>query len=638
MRPLAPLPVAVPLLAAALLMATTHRMHRRTADALAIAAGAATAGLCGILAVATARAPLVYWLGGWRPEAGVEVGISFFIDPGGAGLAALGATVLTAGFVFSWRYFDAPGTLFHVLMLLLLAGVCGFCLSGDLFDLFVFLELASIPAYALTGFKIEDPGPLQGAINFAVANTIAAMLVLTAIGLLYARTGALNLAAIGAALGGRPPDALVLASLALLLAGLFTKAALPPFQLWVADAYAVAPIPVAAAFAAVLTELGLYGVARIYWSVFAAPLAGHASEVRAILLGFAAAAVVVGGLMAFAQRHLKRMLAFATVAHAGLMLAGIALLDGAGLAGAGLYAVGHGLIMAALFMATGTLLHRFSTVDELDLRGRGARIPAAGLVYLAGGLALAGLPPFGTWTGAARIEEAATAAGLHWVPWLVRFASAVTGAAVLRAAGRVFLGLGSRGEAAAEAPSGGKEERETSGWRNRLPGVMVGAALALTLAALAAGIVPAFTSGAERAATRFADPAAYVAATFGNGAGEGAADVRALAGSAPQRGGGGGGREAAVRAARPPAGGDAGSGSAPAVLPSLLTSLAAVLLALLALYQDRIPGGARRLIGWVLGGPMAALRAMHSGLVGDNALWVAIGAALLVALTAVVLS
>src|SRR6266545_1240859 len=135
-----PLPVAVPLLLAALLVAQA------------------------------ADHPLVYWFGGWTPRGGVVVGIDFAVDRAGAALATLAGFLMTSALVFTWRYFEAVGTLFHALMLVFLAAVLGFCLSGDLFNLFVFFELLSVAVYVLAGYCSEDPRSLQGALNFAVTN------------------------------------------------------------------------------------------------------------------------------------------------------------------------------------------------------------------------------------------------------------------------------------------------------------------------------------------------------------------------------------------------------------------------------------------------------------------------------------
>jgi multicomponent Na+:H+ antiporter subunit D len=241
LRVLPPLPVAIPLLVAAFMVGGGPFIRRRAADSIAIATAAAVTGISAALLLQAAGNPIVYWFGGWTPRNGVALGIAFAIDQVGATLATLGGLLMTAALVFSWRYFDAVGTFFHALMLVFLAAVVGFCLSGDLFNLFVFFELFSVAAYALAGYRTEDPGSLQGALNFAVTNSVGAFLVLSGIALLYGRTGALNLAQIGRTLDAGPADRLVIVAFVLLLAGFFVKAAVVPFHFWLADAYAVAP-------------------------------------------------------------------------------------------------------------------------------------------------------------------------------------------------------------------------------------------------------------------------------------------------------------------------------------------------------------------------------------------------------------
>jgi len=170
------------------------------------------------------------------------------------------------------HYFDSVDGLFQVLMTLFAAGMVGFCLTGDLFNLVVFFELMGAAAYALTGYLIEERAPIQGAINFAITNSIAGYAMFLGVGLLYARTGALNTAQIGLALDRHGTDPLVVVAMVLLFLGFLTKAAAVPVHFWLADAHAVAPVPVCVLFSGVMIDLGVYAVARLYWVIFAGPL------------------------------------------------------------------------------------------------------------------------------------------------------------------------------------------------------------------------------------------------------------------------------------------------------------------------------------------------------------------------------
>src|SRR5437899_8236444 len=155
MSALIPLAIAIPLLGAALLPALARAVSWRIMHAVAIAAAAATLACCGALLRESAAGPLVYWAGGWLPRGGISPGIGLYVDPVAAGLATLVAFLGTAALVFSWRYFDEVVELFGSLMLVFVGAMIGFCFSGDIFTLFVFFELMSVAAYALTAHKIE---------------------------------------------------------------------------------------------------------------------------------------------------------------------------------------------------------------------------------------------------------------------------------------------------------------------------------------------------------------------------------------------------------------------------------------------------------------------------------------------------
>jgi multicomponent Na+:H+ antiporter subunit D len=381
----------------------------------------------------------------------------------------------------------------------------------------------SAAAYALTAYKVEESGPLQGAINFAITNSVGSFLMLTGIALLYGRTGALNMAQIGHVLAGHHADGLVLVALLLIAGGLLVKAAIVPFHFWLADAHAVAPVPVCVLFSGVMVELGLYGFARVYWAVLSGPLAAHAPGLRVTLVALGVLTALLGGVMCLAQRHLKRLLAFSTISHSGLFLVGVGLLTPAGLAAGGEYVMEHAFVKGALFMAAGILLHRFSSVDEHELRGKGrGRDPGlvvAATAFVLGGLLLAALPPLGTFTGKSALEGALSETpGYGWAIAVVVLASALSAGAILRAGGRVFAGWGPRPHGHHERLVEISERPETLQPHDHTPAAMALAPLLLLAAGVAIGLPTVVRRAIETGAGRMAERLAYAHAVLSRGA------------------------------------------------------------------------------------------------------------------------
>src|SRR6185437_13600111 len=184
---------------------------------------------------------------------------------------------------------------------------------------------------------------------------------------------------------------------------------------------------------------------------------------------------LIGAAMRTAQRHIKRLLAFSSISHIGMFVCGIALLDHKALAGVAVYVVGHGLAKAALFMLAGVLLHRFATIDEFDLHGRGRELPwVTGPLFALGGLLLAACPIFTTFMGKSLLDEASSGAGQGWLVAVFIAASALTGGAVLRVAGRIFLGWGpSEGPDPLQARAAQEQGDELNEPRDNTPAPML---------------------------------------------------------------------------------------------------------------------------------------------------------------------
>lgn len=456
---LVPLPVALPLIVAAALVAFSPISERRITDIVSIATALAVTAVCGWLTHMSSANTIVYWFGDWLPRNGAAVGISFVIDPIGAGLAVFCGFLMTMALVYTTKYFEEVRTYFHALMLLFLAAMTGFCLTGDLFNLFVFFELMSVTAYTLAAYKVEEEQTPAGAFNFAITNSVGGFLMLTGIGLVYGRTGALNMAQAGETLSRQAPDALTTIALALIFCGLFIKAAVVPFHFWLGDAHAVAPAQVCVLFSGVMIELGLYGAFRVYWTVFHPSLQALEPRLRVLLMVLGCFTAVLGAIMCFAQRHLKRLLAFSSISHIGMMLMGAGCLTAKGVAGAGLYLLAHGMVKGSLFMGGGVLLARLGSVDEVVLAYRGKKYYVLATVFILGGIGLAGFPPFGPYLGKDLMSEAGKDIGVHWFIYVFLFASIITGGAVLRFTGIVFLGFG-RPTEESKSPTD-KEQQET---------------------------------------------------------------------------------------------------------------------------------------------------------------------------------
>jgi multicomponent Na+:H+ antiporter subunit D len=480
--------VGLPFGVAALLAATGRWLPRIAVDAIATA----TVGtLIVLLGLVLAGGDRTVWLGGW----GEGVGIALVADAVATGLALTVTAVALCALVVSWRYFAEVQAIFHTMVLLFTGAMCAFVLTGDLFDAFVFFELMSVVAYALTGYQSEEPDTVHGALNFGVVNSLGAYLTLTGIALVYGRTGQLGFVPVGRHLHGH--DALVTVSFALICTGFLVKAAAVPFHFWLADAHAVAPTPVCMLFSGVMVELGVYAVARTYLTSFAHAI--PADPVRVSLIAFGSAAALLGGVMCVLQRHIKRLLAYSTISHVGLLLVGVGLLHEHALAGAAWYLIGHAGVKAGLFVGAGALLNRFETVDEHDLHGRGRSMYVAGSIFLLGGLGLAGLPPSGTWAGKSLIEEA----GGHWILALGVTASALTAGAVLRVWLRVFRGAGPPRPGTTE-----HKDAETEFTLSRLPWTMLAPGVLLVLAGLSLGLLPGAVVGrAVEPFTRLPGPA-----------------------------------------------------------------------------------------------------------------------------------
>jgi multicomponent Na+:H+ antiporter subunit D len=593
-----PLIAAIPLLVAAVITLGGKWLPGVVTDVVGPVTTASSIVLAAIVLARTSGRILTYWYGSWRPRAGsFPVGIGWAVDRFAAGFALLVLILVCSALVYSWRYMEDERYLYVVLMLGFGAAMCAFVMSGDIFNMFVFFELMSVAAFALTAYKVEEASPLQGSFNFAVANTIGAFFVLIGIALLYGRTGRLNLAAIGDTLTNQGKhDGVVVVAFALLTCGFLVKAAMVPFHFWLADAHAVAPAPVCVLFSGVMVELGIFAVARIYWTVFDGALGQFDHPIRDILLGVGAVTAIVGAIMCGVQRHVKRLLAYSTIAHAGCFLIGVALLDADALGGAASYVVAHAFAKSALFLVGGILLVARGNIDELQLHGFGKRLKLAAGAWFVAALALASPPFLGTFTGHALIDDSASRLGYWWVPVVLAIATIGSTAAILRAGLRVFVGLGDGEDPLlSQEPSDSPPPDEQA----RLP-LMLGVTWLLALAGLATGAWTGLATRAVEAAHTFTDRLGYAGVVLQH---------RALAPPPPET----------------------WHTTTSSVVWAVVTVVGSAIVGVASVYRNRAPEPFTNALGAVI----APLRAVQTGHIGDYVAWLVFGVAVIGGLFAV---
>jgi multicomponent Na+:H+ antiporter subunit D len=364
-----------------------------TVGALALQLGVSLLAVERVLTADRLSAPLA----GWLPPVGIEL----VVDRLSAVFSLLIAlvallTVLGAASAVR-RELPAQETLYYSCVLLVIAGLTGIVVTGDLFNLFVHLEVASLAAYALVA--AGGRGAPRAALAYLIIGSVGASLYLLGVGFLYSATGTLNFAD-AARLVAAADDRLVLVGTLLVVAGLGVKMALFPLHTWMPAAYQLAPVGASSLMAPLFTKISAYALIRVLFWVEGEEVL-RAGESLEILAAAGAVAIVMGGGLALAQSDLRRLLVYSSIGQMGIVALGVGLANQAGMTGAVLHIVNDALMKGVLFLAAGMAVIRFGVtrVDELNrLRGRAPLTAAA--VALAG-LSLVGVPPlagfFGKW-------------------------------------------------------------------------------------------------------------------------------------------------------------------------------------------------------------------------------------------------
>jgi multicomponent Na+:H+ antiporter subunit D len=336
--------------------------------------------------------PISYAIGNWPPPWGIE----YRVD--GVNAYVLVLVSLIASIVAPYARASVAAELprdqqylFFTMFSLCLAGLLGITITGDAFNLFVFLEISSLSTYVLIALG-RDRRALLAAYQYLVLGTIGATFYIIGVGLLYLMTGTLNLADLAVRLRGVGEMRPVLAALAFITAGLGLKLALFPLHFWLPNAYAYAPSAITAFLAATATKVSIYVLLRFYFVVFAAPLVFERLPMGEVLIGLSVIAIVSTSLTAVFQRDLKRMFAYSSVAQVGYITLGASLANEPGLTGAVAHLFNHGLTKGALFLLLGGVSLRMGGTAIERAAGLARTMPLTAFGIVIAGLSLIGVP------------------------------------------------------------------------------------------------------------------------------------------------------------------------------------------------------------------------------------------------------
>ncbi len=333
-----------------------------------------------------------YELGGWSPPWGIE----YRIDAVNAFVALIVAGIAAVTMPYALRSVEQEipkkqSSLFYATLLLFLVGLLGIAQTGDVFNLFVFLEISSLSSYVLIGMGRQRRA-LTAAYQYLIMGTIGATFLLIGIGLLYAETGSLNMVDLHARLENALDNRTVHTAFAFIVIGIGLKLAMFPLHQWLPNAYTYAPSVVTVFLAATATKVAVYVMLRMMFTVFSFSgfVRGTPADEMFLILG--TAGIIAASIYAIYQRDAKRLLAFSSVAQVGYMVLGIGFGTALGLTATVVHIFNHALMKGALFMALGAIVYRIgsSQIDKFD--GLGRQMPwTFGAIFI-GGLSLIGIP------------------------------------------------------------------------------------------------------------------------------------------------------------------------------------------------------------------------------------------------------
>jgi len=393
----APILVILIPLAASVLISVVALRRLALAHALSVLATAASAAMAWWLLVEVAtHGAITYRMAGWDPATGHDppdvefaIGIHLVVDRMGAFVAAVIASMATLSMV--WARGPAGtlgrrGPFFYAVATLALSGLLGMCLTGDAFNMFVFLEVASLAGYALVG--CGGGRSQMAAFRYLMLGATGASLYLLGVGYLYVATGTLNLANLADLVHGQPLGPV---ALAFVVAGLAIKMGLFPLHAWMPDAYTESPPVVASFIVPIFTKVMAFAMIRFLFTVFGVDAYEGTLAAGQLLAWMGAIAAIVGAAVAATQTDLRRLLAWSSVGQIGYIAIGVGIGSGLAVAAALLHVMNHALMKGALFYIAGAA----GAKDVSDLRGLMRRMPVTAVCLVIATMSLVGIPPLG---------------------------------------------------------------------------------------------------------------------------------------------------------------------------------------------------------------------------------------------------
>jgi multicomponent Na+:H+ antiporter subunit D len=424
------LQVVIPLLAAPV---TVLLRRRDLAFGLAWAASAATLVIAVLLWMqAAGGAPISYAIGNWPPPWGIE----YRVDRLSAFVLVLVAGMATVVLPYTRASIEAevPARqhyLFYTMFLLCLAGLLGITITGDAFNIFVFLEVSSLATYVLIALG-RDRRALVAAYQYLIMGTIGATFFVIGVGLLYLMTGTLNIADMGQRIASVQGTRPVLAALAFLTVGISLKLALFPLHQWLPNAYTYAPSAVAAFLAATATKVAVYVLLRLYFSVFGQSAVFDQLPMQQAMLLLALAGMFVASAIAIFQTDLKRLFAYSSVGQIGYIILGLSFSSASGLTATIVHLFNHGVTKGAIFLLLGSVAMVMGGTSLARIHGLGRRMPLTSFGIVLCGLSLIGVPGTAGFVSKWYLILAALEKGQWWLVFLIVLSSLLALAYVWR--------------------------------------------------------------------------------------------------------------------------------------------------------------------------------------------------------------